>query len=63
MTKTPKQGGRWIQASELARGGEVERTIRSGKTGSPVLGRLYNGNDTVEIRGQRMSLNIAADLG
>ncbi|WP_234853380.1 hypothetical protein [Paracoccus everestensis] len=62
MTRTPAHKGRWIDGSELARGGEVERTIRSGKTGSPVMNRPYNGNDTVEIQGGRMTLNIAASV-
>lgn len=63
MTATPAHQGRWVDGGELARGGEVERTIRSGKTGSPVLNRAYTGNDTVEVNGQRMSLNMAATLG
>lgn len=63
ITSTPARQGRWHDASEFARGGEVERTIRSGKTGNPVMNRAYNGNDTVEVGGQRMSLNLAAGLG
>lgn len=52
-----------VRGEDLARGTGIERTIRSAKTRSPVVGRDYEGADTIEIGGQRMTLTLAAQLG
>lgn len=59
--------GRWVNSgSDLARGTGIEQTIRSGSggsTGHAVVSRDYQGSDTIEIQGQRMTLDIAASIG
>lgn len=62
ITTTPAREGQWLKSSDLAQGGEVERTIRT-PSNFPVLGRAYKATDTVEIGGQRMALGLAASLG